>query len=245
MVSSACPRCRIVLIEADTNATSDLAAAAATAAAAGSNVISNSYGTNEFTGMDAYEADYRHPGVFVTAASGDGGFSFPQFPAVMPDVAAVGGTSLRKATNARGWTEHAWGHGANSLLGGGAGSGCSGYIDKPAWQHDQDCLMRTTADVSAVADPDTGVAVYDTALGQHGWIVVGGTSAASPLVAGIIGLAGNAASLTTADLYHHKQDFNDVVGGSAGYCDGSYLCTGVKGYDGTTGLGTPNGTAGF
>lgn len=200
MVSAACPRCRIVLVEAETNATSDLAVAADTAAAAGSNVISNSYGTDEFTGMEAYEAHYRHPGVFVTASIGDGGFTFPQFPAVMPDVAAIGGTSLHSSTDARGWTEQAWGNGANSLLGGRAGSGCSGYVDKPAWQHDQDCLMRTTADVSAVADPDTGVAVYDTAVGQHGWIVVGGTSAASPLVAGMIGLAGNAATLTTADF---------------------------------------------
>src|SRR5262249_13665603 len=236
MVSAVCPHCRIVLVEADSNAISDLAASVDTAAAAGADVVSNSYGTDEFTGMDAYTSHYRHPGVFVTAASGDGGFTFPQFPAVMPDVAAVGGTTLQPSDNARGWAEQAWGNGPNSLLGGGAGSGCSGYIDKPGWQHDQDCQMRTTSDVAAVADPDTGVAVYDTAVGQPGWTVVGGTSAASPIVAAIIGLAGDAGSLTTADLYRHKHDLYDVIGGSTGYCENAYICTGVKNYDGPTGL---------
>ena len=244
MVSAACPRCRIVLVEADSNAVSNLAAAAETAAGAGANVISNSYGTDEFTGMDAYAAAYRHPGVFVTASSGDAGFTFPQFPAVLPDIAAVGGTSLHRSPDGT-WTEQAWGNGVNSLLGGGASSGCSGYIAKPAWQHDQDCLMRTTSDLAAVADPNTGVAVYDTAVGQRGWIVIGGTSAASPLVAGMIGLAGNAATLTIADIYHDKHAFHDVVGGSVGYCDDAYICTGGKGYDGPTGLGSPDGINGL
>jgi subtilisin family serine protease len=100
--------------------------------------------------------------------------------------------------------------------------------------------------VSAVADPDTGFAVYDTyGLGQdNGWIVVGGTSLSTPLIAGMIGLAGNARDLTTARfIYKHRSGLADVVGGSNGYCGGDYLCQGKVGYDAPTGLGSPRGTS--
>ncbi len=101
------------------------------------------------------------------------------------------------------------------------------------------------ADTSAVADPNTGVSVYDT-YQQSGWLVFGGTSVSSPMIAAVYGLAGNASSINTGYLYSHVTgNFHDVKSGSNGSCGGSYLCTGVKGYDGPTGLGTPKGTGGF
>ena len=155
---------------------------------------------------------------------------------MVPGVLAVGGTSLYAADNSRGWTEKAWS---------GAGSGCSAYVAEPSYQKDKHCNMRTIADVSAVADPYTGVAVYDSTPdpfgGSTGWLVAGGTSASSPFIAGVIGLAGNAKTFTTANAYQHLASLFDVVGRSNGICGNDYLCTAKKGYDGPTGLGTPNG----
>jgi subtilase family serine protease len=161
-------------------------------------------------------------------------------------VTAVGGTSLNHASSSRGWTESAWS---------GSGSGCSAYEAKPAWQTDSGCARRTVADVSAVADPNTGVAVYDSncnivgqILGQcfKGWGVVGGTSASAPIVAGVYGLAGNGGSVNYGSFpYGHTSSLFDVTSGSNGSCSPAYLCTSGAGYDGPTGLGTPNGTAAF
>ena len=239
MVSAACAGCRIMLVEADDASLADLGIAEDQAVASGAAAVSNSYGADEFTGMNLFASHYVHPGVPILAASGDDGFRAASFPAVLGNVIAVGGTSLTRAANARGWSEAAWS---------GAGSGCSAWIAKPAWQRDPNCGMRTVADVSAVADPNTGLAVYDTyGLGtQAGWLVVGGTSASSPFVAGVFGLAGNARTIKDASsLYARAGRFFDVVGGSNGYCGGDYLCTGVAGYDGPTGLGSPDGIAGF
>ena len=130
----------------------------------------------------------------------------------------------------------------------GAGSGCSAYVSKPSWQIDPGCSRRTVADVSAVADPSTGVAVYDSYAyqGQKGWFVVGGTSASAPIVASVYALAGNVSSLTYASgPYANTSSLNDVTSGSNGSCAGTYLCTAVAGYDGPTGLGTPIGTGAF
>jgi subtilase family serine protease len=242
MVSAACPNCHILLVEGTTSLVSDLATSAATAAKLGADVISNSYGLDEFGGMQAYYADYHPAGAAVVASSGDGGFGPTQFPAVAPGVTAVGGTSLYKSDNHRGWVEHAWSD---------SGSGCSAYVNKPAYQDavSPHCTMRTTADVSSVADPDTGLAVYDSTPNPYGlkpgWIEVGGTSAASPFISAVIGLAGNGPAFHTAELYGHPQYLNDVTVGSNGYCGGDYLCTAKKGYDGPTGMGTPNGIGAF
>jgi hypothetical protein len=109
--------------------------------------------------------------------------------------------------------------------------------------------MRTIADVSAVADPNTGVAVYDSYENPFGlppgWIVLGGTSASAPLIAGMIGAKGDGATFKPAQVYSRAMSFFDVVGGSTGFCGGDYLCTGKKGYDAPTGVGTPNGLAGL
>lgn len=238
MASAACPSCRLLLVEGKESSLGALGKAVNTAVKLGASVVSNSYGTDEYNGMDAYDKYYNHPGVPILVSSGDYGFTTASFPAVLDTTIAVGGTSLKKADNHRGWSESAWW---------GAGSGCSAWVNKPSWQHDANCRMRTTADISAVADPDTGVAVYDTyGLGKDaGWLVVGGTSAASPFVAGVIALAGNPSAVTAQKLYAEPDAFNDAVGGSNGYCGGDYLCTGVAGYDAPTGVGTPKGITPF
>ena len=241
MVSAACPRCHILLVEANSSLVSDLAASVSTAARLGADAISNSYGLSEFGGMGAYFADYHPGGAAVLASSGDFGFGAAQFPAVAPGVVAVGGTSLyTSAISHRGWVEHAWS---------GSGSGCSAYVRKPSYQHDPHCGMRTIADVSSDADPSTGLAVYDTTPNPYGlapgWLEVGGTSAASPLIAGVIGLAGDGPVFSTGQLYTHGADLNDVTSGFNGYCGGDYLCNAKKGYDGPTGMGTPAGIGAF
>ena len=238
MASAACPGCKLLLVEGDDSSLDGLGAAVDTAVRLGATVVSNSYGTDEFNGMDTYAASYHHPGVPILASSGDSGFQAASFPAVEQSVIAVGGTSLTKDTSTRGWSESAWS---------GAGSGCSAWIDKPSWQTDPNCAMRTIADVSAVADPDTGLAVYDTyGLGdQAGWLIVGGTSASSPFIAGVIALAGHASTVTPQKLYNEPDAFYDAVGGSNGYCGDDYLCTGLPGYDAPTGLSTPNGVTPF
>jgi hypothetical protein len=239
MVSAICPNCSILLVEASTNTYGDLTAAVNEAVALGANVVSNSYGGGEWSGESGFDGFYNHPGVAITASSGDGGYG-AEYPAASPFVTAVGGTSLNQATNtgARNGTESAWT---------GAGSGCSVYETKPTWQKDTACTNRTVADVSAVADPGTGVWIYDT-YGGAGWGILGGTSAASPIVGAVYALAGN--SLTSSlqlngDPYSHTTALFDATGGSNGSCGGTYLCTGVVGYDGPTGLGSPNGAAAF
>ena len=205
-----------------------------TAARLGANAISNSYGASEFSGETSYDSYYTHPGIAVTVSSGDGGYG-AEYPASSPSVTAVGGTTLMRSTNTRGFSETAWS---------GAGSGCSGFEPKPGWQTVSGCAMRTVADVSAVADPNTGVAVYDSYRTTRSWLVFGGTSVSSPIIASVYALAGN---YDGSFPYHNYNvsNFNDVTSGSNGSCGGSYLCTAGPGYDGPTGLGTPNGTGGF
>jgi subtilase family serine protease len=246
MASAICPNCKIILVEADDSTFANLAAAENEAARLGANVISNSYAAIEFAGDTiAYAAAYDHPGIAITAGSGDSGFGV-NWPADLGSVTAVGGTSLFRAPGtARGWAETAWAD---------AGSGCSAYVAKPAWQHDPLCSNRTVADVAAVADPNTPVAVYDT-FSEQGWIAVGGTSVATPIIAGIYALAGNAATAGPGAswVYAHRQYLNDVTTGGLfdanvqanGDCGGSYLCTAGPGYDGPTGLGTPDGIGAF
>jgi hypothetical protein len=232
MVSAACPSCKIILVEANSANNDDLGTAVNTAASLGAKVISNSYGGPEDdTVVSASSEYYDHPGILVTASSGDSAYG-ANFPATSQYVLGVGGTSLvQSSSTARGWAETAWNDGS---------SGCSAYIPKPSWQTDADCSKRTVADVSAVADPNTGVAVYDSYGGQGGWNVYGGTSVASPFVAAVFALTGQAGQPNSFP-YSHTNDFYDVTSGSNGSCGGTYLCTAGPGYDGPTGWGTPNG----
>ena len=239
MASATCPSCRILLVEARNSSLANLGAAVNTAVRLGATVVSNSYGGSEFSSESFYDsAYYDHPGVAITASSGDSGYG-TEFPAASRFVTAVGGTTLVRDASARGWTETAWS---------GAGSGCSAYVAKPSWQQDTGCSRRVVADVSAVADPSTGVSVYDSYgyQGQRGWFVVGGTSASAPLIAGVYALAGNAASISYGSApYATPAALFDVKAGSNGSCGGIYLCTAVTGFDGPTGLGTPDGIGAF
>lgn len=254
MVSAICPDCHILLVEADSPSPADVAIAEDTAAATrGVVAISNSFGGAEDSMSRAADTHFNHPGVAITASSGDTGYGV-NWPASSRYVTAVGGTTLSRADNARGWIETTWS---------GAGSGCSASEPKPWWQHDTGCANRTVADVAAVADPATGVAIYDTyntcgsgvycdelirlglAQGLDGWVQVGGTSVAAPIIAGVYALAGNTKSINGASyVYGHPSALFDIMSGTNGDC-GTYLCTAGAGYDGPTGMGSPNGTGGF
>jgi subtilase family serine protease len=231
-----CPSCKLLLVESTNDFLNNLSAAA-NYAANHANAVSNSWGGSE-GGTKPYEGNFNHPGIAITVSSGDSGYGV-QFPASSPHVTAVGGTSLVKAANTRGWSETVWN---------GAGSGCSTLYPRQSWQtntNDPLCGMRTVADVSAIADPNTGIAMYGPVTSRRsGWMVFGGTSVAAPLVAGIYGNHGGTANYG-GDPYSHTTALFDVIKGSNGNCGGTYLCTGGTGYDGPTGLGTPNGNSAF
>jgi hypothetical protein len=250
-VSAACPSCHILLVEAGNSRTGPLTTAIDTAVRLGAVAVANSWGGVEDNSIRLADKHFNHPGVAITAASGDNGYR-AEWPASSPYVTGVGGTTLKRAANARGWSETAWR---------GAGSGCSRFEPKLSWQHDAGCARRTVADVSAVADPATGLGVYDTfnscvvallcdgliasgaAKGLNGWAQIGGTSLSAPLIAAIYALAGN--RKTASYAYAHRSALYDVTAGSNGTCSPPYLCTARRGYDGPTGLGSPHGLGAF
>jgi Ricin-type beta-trefoil lectin domain/Subtilase family len=261
MISAICPNCRIVVIEARSPTIQNLGLADQAAAAGGARFINNSWAGAEFPGETTFDHYFNHPGDAVTAAAGDYGYAV-EYPAASQYVTAVGGTSLYRDRHVRrGWRERAWGTGGiagreGSLYYLGTGSGCSMLEAKPSWQRERvddtaaGCLNRTVSDVSADADPTTGAAVYDTYddAGQA-WQQTGGTSVATAIITGTYALAGDPAPRTypASYLYRHPRDLNDVTGGNNGTCEASrrYLCWGVRGYDGPTGLGTPRGDGAF
>jgi subtilase family serine protease len=228
-VSSICPDCKILMIEA----ASDLSQGVDTAAATkGVVAISNSY----VEGDSGEDPAYHHPGIAITAATGDYGYDPGEYPASDTYVTAVGGTSLYASTDKRGYTESAWS---------GAGSGC-GINKQGAWQKKvhTTCTTKANSDVSAAADPSNGgLNVYDTS-GYGGWVQVGGTSEASPIVAAVYALSGGTKGIAVKIPYANTKYLNDVTTGSNGSC-GAPLCQAGKGWDGPTGLGTPNGAKGF
>lgn len=233
-----CQNCTIVLVEANSANLADLMTAEDQAVAQGATVISNSYGANEFSGEVSLDSHFNHPGIAITVSSGDSGYGV-EYPAASPYVTAVGGTTLTLNTNNSYKNESVWS---------GAGSGCSAYESKAVWQTDSGCIKRTVADVSADADPNSGAAVYDSVRyqGKKGWFKVGGTSLASPLIAGIYALAGGVPAGAQGNSLPYLQtvSLHDILTGNNGTC-GSYLCMATAGYDGPTGLGTPNGTGAF
>jgi subtilase family serine protease len=232
-VSAVCPQCHILLVEADYPEPDYLSQAVATAVRLGADVVSNSYGIPEFPGMLKLARKYlTHPGVPILAASGDTGYTTVPFPAALPGVWAIGGTTLSH-TRAGGWSETAWRHG---------GSGCSAYAPSVSGRQEPDCAKRTTADISSVADAHQKFAVYDTyGLGvDNGWIGLIGTSLSTPVVAGMMGLAGHPAKVADpAYAYRHPSAYTDIVTGANGYCE-SMLCQAGPGYDAPTGLGSPH-----
>jgi subtilase family serine protease len=246
MVSASCPNCHILIVEADTQTWPDLTAAE-DVAARHAQVVSNSWGVLENSTDPSYDAHFNHAGVVTLASTGDYGYQV-QWPAVSPNVVAVGGTNLlRNNRSATGYAETAWAQG---------GSGCSATEPQANWQQSVPalvsvCQTRAVADVSADASPSTGAAVYDT-YSKPGWLVMGGTSLAAPLVGGMFALAGNEAGIAgdtatggapaAAHLYgSNASAFNDITSGSNGSCNQPLLCTAAPGWDGPTGLGSPHG----
>ncbi|MFI5610851.1 carboxypeptidase regulatory-like domain-containing protein [Amycolatopsis sp. NPDC051903] len=238
-VSAACPACHILLVEADSTSPYDIVVAVDTAVKLGAKFVSNSYGIDgEDPEEGTLDSHYSVPGVAMVASTGDHAYARQDWPASNPDVVAAGGTNLyRDPANPRGWSEQAWSD---------AGSGCSPYEAKPAYQQDvaTGCANRAIADVSAIADPASGFAIYDTGK-TGGWGQVGGTSLSSPLIAAMYALAGDPRPGTnpaTYPYFNHGNDLYDVTEGTNGTC-GTVLCTAGPGWDGPTGLGSPHGVA--
>jgi subtilase family serine protease len=235
-VSAVCPNCNILLVEGHSGAIKALGTAVNTAVRLGAHAVSNSY-ENKIKDKNLIEDTkyYKHPGVAITVATGDWGYNYKlQYPGASPYVIAVGGTYLARAQNQRGWTETVWS---------GSGSECSVQEPKPSWQTDTGCKKRTVADVAADASPSSGAAVYDT-YGYGGWLVVGGTSLSSPIIASVFALANDNVKYGSR-VYMNPDKLYDVTSGSNGSCSPSYLCNAKVGYDGPTGLGTPHGIGDF
>jgi hypothetical protein len=259
MAHAICQSCHVLLVEAGNPSFADLGAAVDAAVKAGATEVSNSYGGAEESSDSSDNGPYDHPDVVITASAGDCGYfnedpcgerEAANFPASSPDVVAVGGTSLKKSGET--WSSTVWE---------GGGSGCSAVFTAPVWQLDVASFSatacdsgRSVADVSAVANPYTGVDVYDSTPSPEGyptgWGIWGGTSVASPIIAAEFGLAGGAQGVEfpAATLYSHLGESSalyDVVLGSNGSCTEATSCRAAVGYDGPTGVGSPIGLAAF
>ncbi|MBF4162221.1 S53 family peptidase [Nocardioides acrostichi] len=239
-VSAACPDCKIVVVQAKTASFANLGTAVQTAAKqSGVVAISNSYGGGDAADT-TYGKYYDFPGIAVTASTGDNGYQGGSYPASSAYVTAVGGTSLVKASNTRGWSESVWD---------GAGSGCSTYNTAlaAASSYDTGCSKRAMADVSAAADPSNGglAVYYPTSRNASTWGQIGGTSESSPIIASVYALSGNTSGYANAIPYANSGQLFDVTSGSNGTCPTTQWCNARAGWDGPTGLGTPNGVGAF
>ena len=294
MAHAICRNCHVLLVSAKSPNYSDLEAAEETAASS-AREISNSWGGPEPGGEGKA---FNHAGLVITAAAGDDGylnwdqyatreepnsayFLGDDYPATSPHVIAVGGTQLQLSAGGAWQSESAWN---------GGGSGCSKSLIAPEWQQQVSgwaqvgCgSLRASADVSADADPATGVNVYDSMPYPYEeaghkltavlhWVPIGGTSVASPIIASMFALAGGAHGVAypAQTLYSHLQSplLHDIHSGGNGECQGEYftcsgslnplsarfpldcgagswICNATTGYDGPTGVGTPNGLGAF
>lgn len=233
------PRAKLYLVEAASNSFYDLLTAETVAAAIvandGGGVVSNSWGGSEFADEAGYDSFFSYPGVVYFASTGDGPGVI--YPSASPNVVAVGGTTLsRSANNGAYIFESAW----NST-----GGGLSQYEALPSYQKGVAKVVGTqrgVPDVSAEADPNSGVWVRDS--GNGGWYIVGGTSASSPIWAGIVSAAGNNSGSSAAELgtiykaRFNKTSFNDIKSGVCGPWNGNLT---QPGYDLCTGVGSPLG----
>ena len=266
MVSSGCPRCKILVVQGTSDQDTSLDAGQNLAVQLGATVISDSWGAVEVPGQSLASSEtsyYNHPTTAIFVASGDAGWdetvvpppptgqaappTGPSYPATSAHTIAVGGTHLAKAPGStRGWTETAWAvtvtAGKVDGTRGAGGSGCSLSIAKPAYQSASPCTTKAASDIAAVADPATGVAVYDTSGGNKGWTIVGGTSAASPFVASIFAATGNGSQTSGKFIADNASKMFDVAQGTNGTCPAGQelICTAKAGWDGPTGFGAPN-----
>ncbi len=301
-----CQSCKILLVEAESPRDTDLEAAERTAESLGANEISNSFGGPEEGGAAASESTgpYNHPGTVITASAGDNGYlgsaaanpaarGYAEFPASSPHVISVGGTRLSLAAGGAWSAETVWNdsgerEGLREGFGAGGG-GCSSIFAAPTWQlalSDWSAVgcagTRSAADVSADADPYSGLAIHASNPeceyrfeGQVShWCTIGGTSLASPVIAAVFALAGGAGATNypAASLYanvaREPSSLHDIAAGSNGACakpferttgstgcsaaeeaaancESQRICLAAPGYDGPSGLGTPDGLAAF
>jgi subtilase family serine protease len=262
MASAACPSCHIMEIsvpwqdgetDGDTS-TGDFATAVNTAVSAGAAAVSISYGYTADSGNTSGDqlAAFNHQGVAIEASTGDSGFNggtHTSWPSDLPYVIGVGGTTLNGPGNETAWS--------------GGGSGCETFFAAANGQPTDvtaKCANHlAVADVSADADPNTGVAVYDSYAPSTNqpanWGVVGGTSASAPFIAGLFANAGVPSGLLGPNTLYQdpSSDFNDITSGNneqSNQCasfsglDPS-VCNAGPGWDGPTGLGSPNGLGAF
>lgn len=246
MVSAICPNCHIDLFQANSANLPDMATAVNSAAKV-AKFVSNSWSGLDFPGEAAYDTRYfNHPGVAIAFASGDFGFG-AAYPASSQLVTSVGGTYLSQGSTGN-WTQTVW-NGQLTGPGSGTGAGCSSGEPKPAWQNDPGCANRTENDVAAEAAGPDGTYFYSSAADCGGACQAFGTSIATPIIAAVYALAGNPAAGTypASYLYQDPSDLTHVKSGALGGCEASrrYLCSAGSslgnGYNGPTGLGTPNG----
>jgi len=242
-----CQSCRILLVEANAADEADISVSVKTAIDAGATVVVTAFNQSEAATDPKLAGNYSSPRAVVVAASGDTSYTqLPLFPATLPNVLAVGGTDLALSASGSRLGETAWQ---------GTTSGCSLHESAPAWQSvaakSVGCgTRRAEVDLSAAADPGALVRVQDapSPCGKK-WCAALGTSVAAPIIAGVIGLAGSDGSGEARLLYQHFTSnpgaFHDITSGANGNCGGKPICTARKGYDGPTGLGTPDGLAAF
>jgi hypothetical protein len=248
MISAICPLCHILMVEAkEPNGYFALGHSVNSAVALGARYVDNPWIAEQYSIDPSLDAMYfDHPGDAIVTAAGNTGY-FVGYPNASQYVVAVGGTSLlQDSSTSRGWEEHVWGSATSKL---GTGSGCSSkYEPKPPWQPELGCKRRVDNDVSAVANPHDGVAVYDT-YDQHGWFEAGGTGVSSSIITAVFALAGPPAAGTypASYLYAAPEALYNVTIGSDGTCPPAHkiLCTAEPGYNGPSGMGTPDGIYAF
>lgn len=242
IVAGLCPECRILLVESSTTSFDDLGKAELTALRLGAKIVSNSWGGAESETQGKYDQYFSHVGAALVFAAGDLGFvAGASYPASVPNTVSVGGTWLFLDQSNNWSVEEAWI---------GTGSGCSQYESKPAWQHDNACKTRTQVDVAADASPNTGVMIWTTAIRSYGWYELGGTSLAAPIIAVAFAKSGYLpSSMPASEIPYVKPNtskyFHDVTVGGNGNCLPISQCMAGPGFDGPTGLGTPNTSNGF
>ncbi len=236
--SAVCPDCSILLVEANSASFADLGTAVTFASTVGGvRAISNSYSSNGDAPGSSYPQwdNAAKKGIAVMASTGDGGYGVG-FPATGTYVLGVGGTNVQvDATGVRS-SETAWS---------GSGSGCSSYNAAPSWQviSGSPCGTRKAiADLSADADPNSGLQIYTTYNNATGWYIFGGTSLSSPLMGALYTMQGgygpNTSYPTASQYAWTAAKYYDVTSGSNGRCRTSVLCTAGPGWDGPTGLGS-------
>ena len=246
MAHSLAPQAKVILVEANSNSYDDLFAAvtvaAGLAAKAGGGEVSNSYGGAEFVSEESYEHIFKGKNVVFFASAGD--LPGVEVPSVLSNVVGVGGTQVNRDNSGNYVNQESWYS---------TGGGFSQYVPLPSYQVGIKHIrgsFRGAPDVALDAAPASGVWVYDTtAYGGEvlDWVVVGGTSVASPSVAAIVNNANSFAANSAAELstiYANlgvRRNFTDI---RAGECDNGGRLQFLNGWDTCTGIGTPYGTLG-